>query len=264
MGGRLLELKTSDGQDILVPTKPHSFNATDWPRAGAYPLIPYHNRLSNAGISVDQRVVSLAANPAALPHTLHESSHTRPWTLFSHDSCRIVMKLDYEPDGHWPWRFKAVQDFELSGSDLKLSISLTNRSESPMPAGLGWHPYLSSLEPVSTDAKFVWHHAEDYLPTGGRDEVRNEQAESTLPTRYLEGWSEARVNLIGRGSATISASPEFGFLVIHRGHSSHICVEPVTHVPNAWNLNVDRDRVGARILRPGETLKGSILLRVSL
>ncbi|MDI5929782.1 aldose 1-epimerase [Rhizobium leguminosarum] len=262
MGGRLLELSTREGLDVLVPTSPHSFDVTAWPKAGAYPLIPYHNRISEACITVGDQRIALASHPLASPHTLHGPGHTRPWLLSSHAASALSLTMDYAADEDWPWDFRAVQTYRLADNELKLSLSLENLSQAPMPAGLGWHPYFYSTEPVQTDAKAVWLHRGDYLPTGERRAVIGEHTESSKPTRYLESWSEARIRLTGGGTALVSASTELGFLVVHRGDAHHICVEPVSHVPDAWNMRFDRAATGARILGAGERLEGSISVRV--
>ena len=263
MGGRLLQLKAGAGPDILIPTKPHSFEVTSWPRAGAYPLVPYHNRLENAQIALNGETFSLESHPAAPPHTLHGPGHTRPWTLVSHGASELTMKLDYQADAHWPWPFDAIQSFRLDGGLFTLSMSLRNTGEKPMPGGLAWHPYFASIKSVSTDARHVWPHREDYLTTGERIEITDRPATEALPTAYLQDWRTALVSCADGYKAGVSATSVFDCLVIHRGDPAHICVEPATHVANAWNLPDDPETVGARILRPGEVLEGSIEIRIS-
>lgn len=261
MGGRMLSLTASAEIDVLVPLAPQRFDVTDWPRAGAYPLIPYHNRLASAALTVAGKRYSLPPHPAAAPHTLHGPSHTRPWEPRRHDTARLVMGLDSSADDHWPWDYEAQQDFQIEGSVLVLTMTLTNRDRRPMPAGLGWHPYFASAQAVAADASARWPHRADYLPTGERIDSEIQVLRYLPPTCYAEGWRHAHVSGLGRARAVMTASDVFRFLVVHRGDPAHVCVEPVTHVPNAWNL--DRDDVGARLLAPGETLEGRIRLEIS-
>ena len=260
MGGRMLKLTFRQRANIIVPMDPHRFDVTDWPRAGAYPLVPYHNRLSQASITVRDETYRLSAHPAAKPHTLHGPSHTLPWDVRLHDAARLVMTITYEGNDDWPWTFEAVQDFQVEDEVLSLSMSVANRDARPMPAGLGWHPYFASREEVVTDAGFCWPHQEDYLPTGERPEITDPMVQQQRATSYLERWSEARVMCTDGPTVTMTASSPFDFLVVHRGDASHICVEPVTHVANAWNLG--RHTVGARTLLPGESLQGRVNIRV--
>ncbi len=247
MGGRMLSLRQVDGADILVPMNAHRFNILEWPRAGAYPLFPYHNRLAGAEVRVGNETVKLSAHPAALPHTLHGPSHSRPWRVTEHENDRLIMALDYAADADWPWAFTAVQEFHVEGSTLAITFSLTNNT---------------TTQPES-DAKFIWAHHDDYLPSGLRQAVIDRRAQELQPTSYLEGWTFARVASTADAVTTMSASPAFGYLVVHRGDPSHVCVEPVTHVANAWNIEADASAVGARLLQPGEKMNGTVRLVVS-
>lgn len=262
MGGRLLRFRQINGPDLFVPMEPHAFAATEWPRGGAYPLIPYHNRLADARIIVHDQIIQLPGHPASLPHTLHGPSHTRRWEHVLHTASRLVMKLEYDPDEQWPWRFEAIQDFQLDANVLKLTMSIKNLDANAMPGGLGWHPYFASNEQVSTDASYLWPHARDYLPFGNRVEITDRQSTEVLPTQYLQQWHEAQVVCSQGYQARLRATPEFQCLVIHRGHPTHICVEPVTHVANAWNLPAASVVTGARLLAPAETLGGSIEITI--
>ena len=263
MGGRLLKFAAIDGPDILIATEPQTFDAVSWPRGGAYPLVPYHNRIANGQIAVGGQCIQLPPHPAAAPHTLHGPGHTRPWELVEHTSSRIVTRLDYPGDEHWPWQFEAVQDFAIAGNVLTVGLSLKNLDDRPMPGGLGWHPYFASVEQVITDAKYRWPHGDDYLPLGNRVGITDRQSTKYLPTQYLQGWSTARVACSQGYEASITATSRFTCLVIHRGDPLHICVEPVTHVANAWNLEEAPEAVGALILSPGETIGGAIQIEVT-
>lgn len=262
MGGRLLEFGWRNGPPILVAMAPQDFEATNWPRAGAYPLIPYHNRLAGAAITVGDESVRLRSHPAALPHTLHGPGHIRPWQAGAHDDCHFSMSLDYRADEDWPWDFRAEQRFEISEIGLCLTLSVENRSDRAMPAGMGWHPYFVSRDTIVTDARRIWPHRSDYLPDGGSVAVPPGDGEVKALTAYLEGWSKAEIMLADGYSACLTASSPFGFLVVHRGDPAHICVEPVTHVANAWNLALPPPETGAILLPPGGRMTGSIDIHV--
>ena len=263
MGGRLLEFRRRSGQDIFVPAELHSFEVTNWPRAGAYPLVPYHNRLADAKVAAGSETVHLRSHPAAVPHTLHGPGHARPWVAGVHEANCFAMLLDYAADEDWPWDFHAAQLFELGDENLRLTMTVENRSSRPMPAGLGWHPYFASREPIASDARHLWPHRPDYLPDGTRTTVAEGDGVVRIPTAYLGSWTKAEVSLASGISVTMTTSPLFGFLVVHRGDPAHICVEPVTHIANAWNLRLPPSQTGAVLLSPGEVLTGSIEIAVS-
>lgn len=72
-----------------------------------------------------------------------------------------------------------------------------------------------------------------------------------------------RISLGHDLAATLTASSPFDFLVIHRGDPSYICVEPVTHVANGWNLPLPSSQTGAILLASGERLTGRVEIAVS-
>lgn len=263
MGGRLLKFAVQGGPDILVSTAPQSFNTLNWPRAGAYPLVPYHNRIEGGEIAIGEERIRLPSHPAASPHTLHGPGHTKPWELLEHSESRLVMRLKYQADEHWPWAFEAFQEFSLKRNVLTLGLSLQNLDERPMPAGIGWHPYFASTDNVLADAKFRWPHGDDYLPMGHRVSVTNRKSTKYLPTQYLQDWTEAEIRNADGFTSNLTASAPFMGLVIHRGDQAHICVEPVTHIANAWNLKGDAQVTGARLLLPGEAMEGVIRIEVA-
>lgn len=263
MGGRVLSMRYRREIDILIPMTPHRFGILNWPRAGAYPLFPYHNRLAGARVRAGGNVVDLAAHPAALPHTLHGQAHGRPWQVELHLDDRIVMRLDYHADADWPWDFVATQEFRAEGATLVADFSLTNLSSSPMPGGIGWHPYFASTVQPRTDAGFLWPHDNDYLPTGIREKISDRIEQERQPTSYLEDWAFVEITSDANTITTMSASSPFDYLVVHRGDPSHVCVEPVTHVANAWNLDAGASDVGARLLHQGQRMEGTVTLSVS-
>lgn len=263
MGGRMLSLRYRDRIDIVVPMEPHRFDILHWPRAGAYPLFPYHNRLADARVSVGDETVHLAGHPGALPHTLHGSSHTRSWHVTRHESGYFGMKLSYRADNDWPWDFTALQEFYVEGATLIATFTMTNESSRPMPGGIGWHPYFASDKQPCTDARFVWPHRDDYLPTGERTPIDDRAAQEMLQTGYLQGWNKVRIACEAGAVTTMRASKEFDYLVVHRGDPVHVCVEPTTHVANAWNLDAKPSSVGARILQPNDVMTGTVHLSVT-
>ncbi len=263
MGGRMLSLRYNDAINVLVPMAPHRFDILEWPRAGAYPLFPYHNRLAGAKVRAGDQTVVLASHPAASPHTLHGPAHARPWRVSTHAYDHLVMDLDYRSDADWPWDFTAVQDFRVRGSVLVATFSLINKASTAMPGGMGWHPYFASTAQPSSDANFVWTHRDDYLPTGEKQAILDRAEQEGKATSYLDDWKSAKIVCDAGAIATMTASAPFDYLVIHRGDPSHVCVEPTTHVTNAWNLKACASSVGALLLQPGQVITGKVKLKIS-
>ncbi|WP_162144078.1 MULTISPECIES: hypothetical protein [Agrobacterium] len=262
LGGRVSKLRHSSGVDILVPLGIDAFEALYWPKAGAYPLVPYHNRISNSQLQTQEGTISLQPHPQTIPHTLHGPAQLRPWSVKEHSANSLTMQIGWKPDEAWPWDFEAKQIFTVSGNSLELRFLLQNIGRSAMPAGLGWHPYFNSASPVAHDAEYLWPHRADYLPEGRRLKISNPTEVSKLKTAYLDTWSTVRFPLGNKLSVTLTASSIFEHLVIHQA-DDYSCIEPVTHVADGFNLKASgAANTGVFHLAPGKTLDGSIFIVV--
>lgn len=256
LGGRLTMLRHAD-RDIVVPLPTDHADPLFWGKGGGYPLVPYHNRIENAQLHFDGVVFNLLPHPDAVPHSLHGPAQRRPWRLVERDAASAVLALDYAADGDWPWAFEARQSFTLGGNGVTVGLTLRNKDTTPMPAGLGWHPYLP-VGLVTHDAAIHWPLRSDYLPTGERLSGPGPQAEAT---HYVEAWTMATV-AADELDITLTASPEFRHLVVHSA-GQYVCLEPVTHVANGFNLAAAGHAfAGMHSLAPGKVLAGTIRLGV--
>jgi len=261
-GGRIAALN-AEGLDLLLPISSASFDPLDWPRAGAYPLVPYSNRIRNARLDFNGIEHRLPAHPAALPHTLHGVSHTRPWQVVEVGTERALIRCDYQGE-HWPWAFRAEQQFVLDGNRLRVTLRLLNQGDSPMPAGLGLHPYFQRHPGMRVEYRVgrEWQIDADYLATG-----EHQDAEKTLRIAADNGASLAHYQSRWDGKLRIDY-PQ-GRLDLHStlGHfvafapagSAYLCLEPVSHLADAFNRpRTQWDEVGTHELGPGETLETTL------
>ncbi len=272
-GGRVsaLRLMTAQGRliDVLYPYPEDFFDPVHWAKGGIYPLVPYSNRIANAQLTVDGQAASLKPHPDALPHTLHGNAHAQAWQLEQTAPDVAVMTLESPPSAAWPWAYQASQRFELTASQLSITLSLTNVSANPMPAGLGLHPYFLH-EPgalLKHNAAAYWPADGDFLPDLPRPLMAAERYEPArcLPpgtlTDYFSDWNgQAGLDLPCGAHLSIACDLVFGHLVVHRPPTdAYLCVEPVSHVANGFNLAARGvAETGTRFLEPGETLQGQI------
>jgi len=264
-GGRMTHLHHADHGDILVPTGEGGFEPLNWPRAGAYPLFPYHNRLYggsfvHAGIRHD-----LLPHPALAPDAMHGPAHRRPWEISDLASDRVGLVLHYEADGEWPFSFRAEQSFLLEDGGLTVGLSITNLSDVPAPMALGWHPYLAAGPGCNahTDARLQYPLDAQNVPTGQPAIPRQTAAipAATGYTLHYTDWSNAHVQFDGF-SLRIEADPVFGHLAVHR-MDRYLCLEPVSMAAGALGLpETQREAFGVRIVAPGEHLSGRIRLSI--
>ncbi|WP_163268570.1 aldose 1-epimerase [Chelativorans alearense] len=264
LGGRLSRLVHCGGTDVVVPLPPALHDPLVWPKAGAYPMLPYHNRIAEGRLYFAGETIPIRPHPDAAPHSLHGPAHLCPWRVVNACDAGLEMAIDYPADDDWPWPFEGRQRFALEGNRMTITLSVTNRSDRPMPAGLGWHPYVARCRQIDHDAARWWPHAPDYLPTG---EVVSGDMPNPLEckaTAYLSSWSHLTARLAGGLRLDMQTQPVFSHLVVHRSEGDYACIEPVTHLANGFNL-AERGIVGTgtRVLRSGEMLSGDVTLVVA-
>lgn len=262
-GGRLasLQIETPAGKrDLIVPMTAWGDAPWRWPKAGAYPLIPYSNRIVDGLLRVGGRTAALRSHPDAKPHALHGPSHLRPWQVEHTSADKVTLVLNAPADDDWPWDYKAEQTYSLSGSTLTIRLSLTNTSKDSFPGGVGWHPFLP-FEPgalVTHDARIRWMLDKEGIATGEQRPAKEPYARN----EYLSDWSRAGVTYADGSALAFSGDALFSHLICHRPESdAYVCVEPVSHGSNGFNLAEAGVRgTGTISLPPGERISGEVRL----
>lgn len=263
-GGRIGALRAA-GLDLLVPISATRFDPLAWPRGGAYPLIPYSNRLRDARLRFDGRTYALPAHPAAQPHTLHGVSHTLSWQLEALTSTEASMACEYAGE-HWPWPVRAEQHIQLQGNTLHLRIRLVNQGDRPMPGGIGLHPYFKrhSGMRVQWQAGREWSIDDQYLATGSSRQLQapcqlQADTQGTLAL-YHSQWDGLLQIDYPQGCLSLHASaPLEHFVAFAPADAPYLCLEPVSHLADAFNsLEQDWASTGARRIEPGAALEASL------
>ena len=125
--GRLTWNHLGQDRDLLVPWGGQPFCEHKWPKAGAFPMAPFSNRIPAAGFVFQGHRIKPFCGPEGVP--VHGFLHRKAWTV--HSSSGVDLKMAFHHDGKsegWPWAFSAFQQIgvEESGMHLELSITLQN------------------------------------------------------------------------------------------------------------------------------------------
>lgn len=270
VGGALAWL-TVDGYDLLRPFNPRSATTSHPERQSAgYPLVPYSNRIADGRFNWLNEQIELNRNFGDHPHSIHGFGWQNAWTATRQTAQQTTLELTHYSDGHWPWPCLTSQTMSVSEDRIELSLSLCNRGQSAMPAGLGWHPYFQRTERMRLqfNAHRVWTMDTRQLPErmvavpDKWDFSRERAVDWPDLDHCFSGWS---------GEALISW-PEYGLrlnmqcpdavnhlVVFTPRERDFIAVEPVTHVSNALNL-FSPTAQGIAILGPGETMTRHLIL----
>lgn len=262
IGGALASLRRR-GVDVLRPMPPQ---ATDPLLSACFPLVPYCNRIRDGCFAFGGREVALPANFPPEPHSLHGLSWQREWTVESAVESKCVLVDDYDGTGGWPWAYRAQQRVRLGLKGCAITLVVINRSDMPMPAGLGLHPYFRRRP--ETELHFHADHVlltgADPLPTGitaPAEHFADWASGSRLPSETVDhcfaGWQGSATVRDDLGTIAVSADGAPHLHLYAPADGSALCLEPVTHTPDALNRAPEE----MIVLPPG--CAASLTLRIS-
>jgi aldose 1-epimerase len=273
LGGRIVALRLTQApgapRDVLVPLTGAPVLPPGWPKAGAYPLAPYSNRIANATLEFRGKTHALPPHPDAVPHTVHGHAQRRPWRVVERSQVGATLAYEHDGTGEWPWRFAVEQRIALSGARLTVAFNFANRDARPAPAGFGWHPYFPAAgsPEIAFKAGTLWPQTDDNVAQGTTERRAPADAPVVLDpggtTLYFGEWDGYCGFETGTGvSVRLSADPVLSHLVLHRPKGlGYICVEPVSHVADGFNLAARGVAgTGTRSLDPGDSLSGTVTL----
>lgn len=220
---------------MLVPMHSTVFHPDHWPKAGAFPMVPFSNRLPTGELLLRDQALRLRCGPQG--HPVHGFGHRRAWRLIARtvSSCSSQFTHDGQSEG-WPWPFEAKQDVTLCESGIEVSLSITNGGQDPMPAGLGWHPY----HPTTSFAPGAQLHAQatavrnmDATGRVAASHPFDEHLDLNLArTVALERWA-GTFNIPLRAQRSLQvATTGVHHLAVHRPQTGdYVCAEPITVLP---------------------------------
>jgi len=258
-------------REWLRPTPAEAFAEGSPYRAAAFPLIPYSNRIREGRFSFRGRSVVQPLNRPPERHCIHGHGWQAGWRPV--DVRPAEARLEYpHAAGAWPWAYRATQRFTLNSSGLTVELTLSNQSDAAMPAGLGWHPYFprTARTTITADVEAIWLTDDEMMPTAlvspppTADLGRGVAVDAVALDNCFAGWRRrATIDWPERGARVVmTAEPPLDYLVVFTPPGRpFFCVEPVSHVTDAFNLAAaGRPDTGARTLEPGETLRAAITL----
>jgi aldose 1-epimerase len=271
LGARLCRLRAlNDGVDLVVPLVEWDAPPHGWPKAGAYPLIPYSNRIRDATLKFGHHTHALAQHPLDRPNALHGHAQRRAWEVVTAGSQRAELALHSDACADWPWPFAATFGFELIDNSLRVGFSVSNRGERPMPVGLGWHPFFATdaQSTLRFDAARRWELDGRCLPTGrsfgatARTELSRASWADADCVEYVSEWDGTAVLERDAGTLRITADSPLTHLVVFAARGAgFVCIEPVSHVADGFNLAAQGiDGTGMQVLEPGESLASNVTL----
>ncbi|MBE9639792.1 aldose 1-epimerase [Salipiger mangrovisoli] len=268
-GGSILRL--DQGEVPLLRPAADNAAAID---SGCYPLVPFGNRIRGNGFDFDGRRFTLTPNTEWDAHYLHGEGWLSEWSVEQASDDAVVLAHAHEGSA-LPYSYRAEQKFALRDGGFEMQLSVTNTGARPMPFGIGWHPYfpMTPQTELQTQTGAMWSEEEGWLP-GAPGPVPADldfSQPAPLPHRWVnngfEDWSgQAVIRWPERNAALeIAADPLFDAMFLFVSDTSFdpsykrdfFALEPMSHLADGHNMP---DLGGLRVLEPGETLGGGVVL----
>ncbi len=223
-----------------------------------FPLVPYANRIAGGRFEFAGHDVRLRRNWDRGPHPLHGQAWRSAWTVASSSEFQATLAFAGGGDD-WPWRYRAVQEFELLAAGLAVRLSVENLSDSIMPAVLGLHPYFpeAPLATVAARTRTVWLPDAQSLPV---QEIMTpadwsfdlpRSAARVALDHCFDHWDGMAVVRWPDRTLTLSATGARALHVYTPANAGFFCLEPQTAAAGALNRTAGEF---AR-LAPGERLE---------
>jgi aldose 1-epimerase len=266
-GGRLHRLRVF-GQDVLrTPPDPaeHLRDPFHW---GAFPLVPWSNRVPDGRIDRPGRLARLPCNDGRF--AIHGEAYLRPWQVAGPGA------LAFRGGQHgFPWPYGATLNVALDGRTLTLTLAVSNAGEIDAPLGLGIHPWFDAtggLE-VALPAELAYPQT-DHLPSGEPRPVSgplDRRALSPVPWGTDNVWTGLSARAIELRWPGKQLSARFGFsaaathvVMAAFAAQNAVAIEPVTHAPDGFHLLNEQRRGAVALVAPGATLAVAYTLSFAL
>lgn len=240
IGGAIAELEC-DGAPVL---RTMGADADHPLQAGCFPMVPYCNRIAEGRFAFAGRGVTIAPNFSPQRHPLHGTGWLRPWRVVRHDAATALLEDDFPGGAAWPWPYRAHQHVALDETGLTLRLMVENRAADPAPVGLGLHPYFrrSPESVVTFSAERMLGIDRQFLPDDrihGPDTLAPWSDGALLPATLVDhcftGWQGRATISDDRGTITLRGFGAPHCHVYAPPGGTELCLEPVSHTPDALN-----------------------------
>ena len=247
------------GRDVLVPTPEGARHPGSY---GAFWMLPWANRLDGGRIAGHAMPINRAAEASAI----HGLARDLPWEVVSATPDQVILqqRLTFAP-----FDYTARLTVSLDADGVLMEMELRHEGAAPVPYGMGWHPWFirSAATSLHLNATQRAKHSprglpECLTPCAG---IAADEAGLIGLDNFFVGWDGVARLVTSAGIITLTATGDFaaGVQVYAPPAQSVICVEPVSHMPDAPNRPALAATAPMRLLAPGQSLHGTIRLTVA-
>ena len=222
-------------------------------------------------------------------NAIHGFVHRRPWRVVHSSASRAVGQFQASVDdpeilNWWPADFCLTAEYELTADSLVCQLQVENPGDTPLPCGLGLHPYFRTSPAESNEEHWhvqvpVTHQWElnQKLPTGRQlalgefDRLAHGMRLSDMQLDHIFGGIQFRDRVATATIRDLSRdlalriefdNTNYACVVYNPPHRQAVCIEPYTCVPDAARLSAMGIESGLKILAGGDTLTTRMAIRV--
>ena len=270
-----LRLKAGDWEALIQPAPGAAFDALRWrgrdilvpipvgarhPGAyGAFWMLPWANRLDGGRIAGHAMPINRPAENTAI----HGLARDLPWQVQSAAPDRAVL---FQRTTLAPFDYAARLMLLLDADGLLMKMELRHEGAAPLPYGMGWHPWfardaetslqLNATQRASHDARGL---PDNFTPCPG---IAADEAGLIGLDNFFGCWDGVGRLSVPAGAFTMTAKGDFaaGVQVYAPAAQPVLCVEPVSHMPDAPNRPALAAAAPMRVLATGQALRGTIRL----
>ena len=266
LGGGLARLRWQ-GYDLVqsIPDKPEK--PLKPAQLGMFPMAPWAGRIKDAQFAWRGETYHVDPFPPE-PHALHGDGWQSVWTVNRSNAASVLLSLDIADS---PLAHQAELEYSLDDAGLSARLSVTNKTNRPMPFGLGQHPWFprDGAAQVQFSADRFWMHDPAGIPTDAislapeLDFAKVGSVPTGFRNNCYEGWDgHFRITYPEKQLAVrMTASSALKWLMVYcNPELDAVCFEPQSHLPAAHNLPEETGNLGLIELTPGESLSGSVTI----
>jgi galactose mutarotase-like enzyme len=175
----------------------------------------------------------------------HGFARNQAWRVSEQGAANAVLSLESssETRAQFPWDFAFDMSFLVKGSTLRLEQKITNKSITPMPFGVGFHPYfqVADADKAKTQITSKATRAFDNVTKTTIDVSTIDLVQKEVDLHLLDHGSTECSLISPTGTVTLRGSAEYTHWVVWTlAGRDFVCLEPWTCPGNAINTG---DRV---------------------
>ena len=245
---------------LLAPLQDRLF------KAGCFVMAPFVNRIADGAFSYGGQSHHISLNNPKEGMALHGFARDHVWQVAQQTDVAVDLVLDLSAS---PWHFRLTQRVELGAGGIRVSLAATNTGAETMPFGIGLHPWFPKPRGTVLRLAAEGAHARDArgLPLAARVDwpwLGKALDGAGWFDGCFTGWSprQARIEWPDQGAALdLRADGALRHVHVYTPDGRDVlCVEPVSHLPDAINRPMLAADTQMHELAPGETLSGAMTL----